>query len=141
MSRRYDDLISQSRPVSKKHPPMTMNNRAAQFLPFSALSGLDGALAETARETLPRIELSADELAELDARLRALAEFDRPEATLTVFIPDASKDGGAYVPIACTIKRIDPDSRAVFLTNGQSIPMRDIYAVDSDVLPKVITTR
>ena len=44
MSRRYDDLISQSKPVSKKHLPMTMNNRAAQFLPFSALSGLDGAL-------------------------------------------------------------------------------------------------
>ena len=136
MSGRYDDLINQSRPVSKKHPPMTINNRAAQFLPFSALNGLDGALAETARETLPRVELSADELAELDARLRALAEFDQPEALITAFIPDANKDGGAYVPIACTIKRIDSDLHAVILMNGQSIPIRDIYAVDSDVLPK-----
>lgn len=41
MSGRYDDLIHQSRPVSKKHPPMTINNRSAQFLPFSALNGLD----------------------------------------------------------------------------------------------------
>ena len=134
MSGRYDDLLHLPRPVSQRHPPMTMRNRAAQFLPFAALAGYDVALSETARETLPRIELSDDEKAALDKRLRALAAMERPEATLTVFIPDTAKDGGAYVPIVCAIKRIDSALRSVRLTDGRSIAIDDIYAVESPVL-------
>jgi len=36
--------------VSKKHPQMTMYQRAAQFAPFAALVGHDRAIEETARE-------------------------------------------------------------------------------------------
>lgn len=37
------------RPVSKHHAPMPLENRAAQFAPFAALTGYDDAIAETAR--------------------------------------------------------------------------------------------
>lgn len=45
----YDDIIKMKRPVSKKHPPMSIQDRAAQFAPFAALSGHKEALEEEAR--------------------------------------------------------------------------------------------
>lgn len=45
----YDDIIDLPRPVSKKHPPMDIMDRAAQFAPFAALTGYDEAVRETAR--------------------------------------------------------------------------------------------
>ena len=43
---KYEDMIDMKRPVSKKHPPMPIKDRAAQFSPFAALSGHREALAE-----------------------------------------------------------------------------------------------
>ena len=43
---KYEDMIDMKRPVSKKHPPMPIKYRAAQFSPFAALSGHREALAE-----------------------------------------------------------------------------------------------
>lgn len=45
----YEDIINLSHPVSKKHPQMSMHDRAAQFAPFAALSGHDEVIAETER--------------------------------------------------------------------------------------------
>ena len=35
----YEDIIHLPHPVSKKHPPMSLADRAAQFSPFAALTG------------------------------------------------------------------------------------------------------
>lgn len=48
-SGKYDDIIHMDRPVSKHHMPMPIENRAAQFAPFAALTGYEEAIAETAR--------------------------------------------------------------------------------------------
>ena len=40
----YDDIINLPHHVSKRHPQMSMWNRAAQFAPFSAVSGHDAAI-------------------------------------------------------------------------------------------------
>ena len=37
-------------PVSQKHPPMPLKDRAAQFMPFAALTGHTAAIKETARQ-------------------------------------------------------------------------------------------
>ena len=52
---RYADIINLPRPKSS-HKPMSMHDRAAQFSPFSALTGLDDELAETARIVDSKIE-------------------------------------------------------------------------------------
>lgn len=52
----YDDIIHLPHPVSKKHPPMSLSDRAAQFSPFSALTGYDKALEETAELARERVE-------------------------------------------------------------------------------------
>lgn len=38
---RYDDIIDLPHPVSRKHPQMPAEDRAAQFSPFAALTGYE----------------------------------------------------------------------------------------------------
>ena len=46
---RYDDIINLPYPFESRHPRMPLEKRAAQFAPFSALSGHGEAIEETAR--------------------------------------------------------------------------------------------
>ena len=45
----YEDIIGLPHPVSKKHPPMSISDRAAQFSPFAALTGFEEEIDEAAR--------------------------------------------------------------------------------------------
>lgn len=47
---RYDDIKSLPHHRSRKHPPMSMHNRASQFMPFAALTGYETLIAQTAQE-------------------------------------------------------------------------------------------
>ena len=46
----YDNIIHLPHHVSKRHPQMSMWNRAAQFAPFAALTGYEDAIQESAKE-------------------------------------------------------------------------------------------
>lgn len=48
MDNEYDDIINLEHPTSKRHPRMSMMQRAAQFAPFAALNGHEEAVSETA---------------------------------------------------------------------------------------------
>ena len=52
----YDDIIGLPHPVSKKHPPMPMQARAAQFAPFAALTGHRESIRETAKRKMDDLE-------------------------------------------------------------------------------------
>ncbi len=56
----YEDIVDLPHHVSTRHTPMPMIKRAAQFLPFAALTGYDDALAETARLTENLVELTGE---------------------------------------------------------------------------------
>ena len=43
----YQDMIYLPHHVSKRRPRMSTASRAAQFLPFAALTGFDAAIRET----------------------------------------------------------------------------------------------
>ena len=66
---KYDDVINLPHHVSKTHKPMPLINRAAQFAPFSALTGYDDAITEAGRQTTNREVPSSSELAILSNRL------------------------------------------------------------------------
>lgn len=128
--RRYDDIIDLPHPVSRTHPRMPAANRAAQFLPFAALSGYGDVIDETARLTDRRIELSESEKAELNARLSRLAERLPAAARLTWFVPDARKDGGRYASEVAVVRRILPEEGTLRLADGRSIPLGDLIGVE-----------
>lgn len=45
----YQDLLDRPCPISTKHPPMPIKDRAAQFAPFAALTGHREVIEETRR--------------------------------------------------------------------------------------------
>ena len=49
-SHRYDDIIQLPHYQSKTRPHMSLHDRAAQFAPFSALTGYENAIDETIEE-------------------------------------------------------------------------------------------
>ena len=53
---RYDDIINLPHPISRTHTPMSMEARAAQFMPFAALTGHAEAIRETARRHMEKLE-------------------------------------------------------------------------------------
>ena len=134
MSGPYDDMIDLPHPASKKHPRMSIQDRAAIFSPFAALSGHGAAIAETAKLTDQRMELDEDTKAELDQRQVVLLEHieEQPEVTVTWFQPDERKDGGAYLTATGRLKKIDEVARILSLQDGTSIPLEDVVRIESD---------
>ena len=61
---RYGDIIEKERHISMRHAPLSMEQRAAQFAPFAALTGHDAAVREAARrneaEILNKVEAIKD---------------------------------------------------------------------------------
>ncbi len=51
----YSDIIDLPHPISKKHPQMSMTERAAQFSPFAALTGHAEAVQAKATEVAEKI--------------------------------------------------------------------------------------
>ena len=108
-----------------------MENRAAQFAPFAALSGHDAAIAETARLTTKRPELTSEELYKLSRRLTYAIEKDAL-ITITFFQPYALKQGGSYRQVIGRVKKIDEINGLVFLRDQQTIALDCIENIDSD---------
>ena len=131
----YDDIINLPHHVSAARPQMSMINRAAQFSPFAALTGYDAAIRETGRLTDSRIELSEDSRADLDRKQRLLSDrlTDHPEVSVTYFIPDGRKAGGAYVTVTGIVKKLDGLQRIIVLTDGTMIPLDEILELESDL--------
>lgn len=128
----YRDIIHMPHHVSPTREQLSMEERAAQFSPFAALTGHEAAIRETARLTDARIELSDDELNDLDRKYQMLTEqlASVPEIRITFFRPDHRKSGGSYVTISGIVKKIDPFFRKIHLTDGNIIAMDDVLKFD-----------
>lgn len=133
---KYEDIIDLPHHVSARHPQMSRQDRAAQFSPFAALTGLDAALQETARLTDRRITLDEYEQAALDERLQALrAQIARhPRVTVTYFVEDTLKEGGAYCTAAGQAQkladRMESQETLLVLDSGEEIPLGDILHME-----------
>lgn len=132
---KYDDIINLPHYVSTKHKPMSMQERAAQFSSFSALLGLDDELAEAARLTDSKLVLSEDKATELNEKLRLLTEkaSEHPEIQIEYFIPDETKEGGAYHIIKGSFRWYDSGKSSIVLSEGKSISVGDIYSIDGEI--------
>ena len=135
---KYDDIIKLSHHISKKHPQMSMEERAAQFAPFAALVGYEDAVEETARITNKRIELNEEEKNALNIKLQMLKEQIRiqiyPNITIMYFVPDLKKDGGKYIKISGTVKKIDEYRQLIILDDKTVIFINEIISINGESL-------
>ena len=135
-SGKYDDIINLPHHVSKKHPRMSLEARAAQFAPFAALTGYDEVIRETARFTNKRIEINEEIKAILDEKLLLIKEQikTRPNISVTYFVPDSKKEGGRYVSLTGKVIKIDEYKQHIILENKIEIPISEIVEITGDIL-------
>ena len=131
MKETYQDIIHLPRPVSQRHAPMTLQDRAAQFAPFAALTGHEEAVKETARLTETRIQLDVDEIQLLDQKLQYIRDHldECPAVILTHFVPDARKAGGRYLEHEGVVKKIREYDHVIVMEDGTEIPIADIIRI------------
>ena len=127
----YDDIKHLTRPQYDDLHPMSMHDRAAQFSPFAALVGYDDAVAETARLTDSKVELTEDEMSELNADLNRLLDSldEQPQISVTYFVPDEKKSGGRYVEKLGVVRIYDSYSQELVFTDGVRIAVADMSAL------------
>ena len=79
--------------------------------------------------------MSEDDRAGLDRKRQLLSDrlTDHPEVSVTYFIPDGRKAGGAYVTVTGIVKKLDDFQRLMILTDGTSIPLDEILDLESDL--------
>ena len=114
MNEKYKDMLRLPHPVSATHPRMSLQDRAAQFSPFAALTGYGDALKETARLTDHFVELDEDRKQEIDRQIGYLQQ---------------RKNGGAYNTLEGCVQKIDENSKSLRI-QGTEILVDKIYQID-----------
>lgn len=132
MAGKYDDIIHLPRPVSQRHAPMTVQDRAAQFAPFAALTGYEEVIEESGRLTDSRIDLDEGEISLLNEALNRIKERlpEQPPVRLTCFRPDGRKAGGAYCTVTGRVKKLDEYEKNLLLADGREIPLEQIFEIE-----------
>ena len=110
---------------------MPLQDRAAQFSPFAALTGYDDALRETARRTDRFVELDEDRKQEIDRQISYLQQhlLDTVPVKIIYFVPDEKKDGGSYTAVEGCVRKIDENTKSLRI-QGTEIPVERIYEID-----------
>lgn len=131
MSGKYDDIIGLSRPYSPR-PKMPLNDRAAQFAPFAALTKFGEEIKESNRRTVYKEEYSDDYLEEVDLVFRQIEEniSERPKIRVKYFVPDERKSGGAEKEIIGRAKKIDRAFGTIEFEDGLKLKVSDILFIE-----------
>ena len=130
----YGDILELAHHVSKTHPQMSREKRAAQFAPFAALTGYDGKVKERARLTENERKVAKDRAEELEWALEELDQRlkngEEVQVAVTYFVPDEKKTGGAYETVKDRVKKIDHEKRCIVFMNGRKLEVDFIYEID-----------
>lgn len=129
---KYDDIINLPHHVSSVRPHMSVEERAAQFSPFAALTGHGEAIRETERQTEREIILDENELEILDGKLRHILsdETDNKEIKVIYYVPDENKSGGKYVECSGKPAKTDEYRQVLVMEDGTEISIGKIVDIE-----------
>lgn len=141
MTGKYDDIIGLSRPESRR-PKMTMNDRAAQFAPFAALTKFGEEIRESNRKTSDEIELGDGDIEQIDEVLRGIErriEENKAEGAgnegfaivVAYFVRDKVKPGGRVEEYIGNVKKIDRVGRKLIFYGGKIVDMQDLLSLSA----------
>ena len=129
---KYDDIINLEHHVSTKHSRMSLENRSAQFAPFSALTGYEEAVTEEARVTESRIDIDEEAKIEVNEKLNYIMKhLDKNIiVSVTYFEKDKKKQGGSYKTIKGIIKKIDDSRKTIEMQTGEIIKIEELKKIE-----------
>lgn len=141
MTGKYDDIIGLSRPESRR-PKMTMNDRAAQFAPFAALTKFGEEIRESNRKTSDEIELGDGDIEQIDEVLRGIerrieenkadgADNEGFAIAVAYFVRDKVKPGGRIEEYIGNVKKIDRVGRKLIFYGGKIVDMQDLLSLSA----------
>lgn len=141
MTGKYDDIIGLSRPESRR-PKMTMNDRAAQFAPFAALTKFGEEIRESNRKTSDEIELGDGDIEQIDEFLRGIErriEENKADGAgnegfaiaVAYFVRDKVKPGGRVEEYIGNVKKIDRVGRKLIFYGGKIVDMQDLLSLSA----------
>ena len=143
-AQKYGDIIEMERPQTeeslRKHPRMTLQNRAKIFSPFSPLRGYDEQLAAEKQRTerVPKRILTEEEMSALSDRLMQVTK----GMTITVryFVEDTAHPEipavGNYVTLTGRVESIDPVFRTLQIAKVV-VPFEDLVEVSGDEIMEI----
>ena len=99
---------------------MSRQDRAKQFMPFSALKGYEEALRRKEKIVLPRMELSEEYQEVMDQELRKVKQRD--------IIEIVYYEKGEYLKMTGMVAKVDKDSRVLKIVD-KKIGFDDLYAI------------
>lgn len=127
----YGDIIELPRHISKRHTPMNIQNRAAQFAPFSALTGHNDEVMEKARLTEDFILLDESQIEAINNDLNYIINNFNSIDTIYIkyFIKDEKKHGGRYESKKQGVKKIDAYKNLIILKDNTKINFENILEI------------
>lgn len=128
---KYDDIINLPHYEPKNHKRMSIESRSSQFAPFSALTGYEDEVKETARLTDKEISLTNEQKLIIDEKLRFIKDKDIC-IKITYFVKDKVKSGGKYFDKYGVVKKIDFFNKLVFFDDKFKLNMNDIIDIEID---------
>ena len=141
---KYGDIIEMERPQTeeslRKHPRMTLQNRAKIFSPFAALRGYDEQLAAEKQRTerVPKRILTEEEMSALSDRLMQVTK----GMTITVryFKEDTAHPEvpavGNYITLTGKADRIDPVFRTLQV-GDTVVPFEDLVEISGEGIMEI----
>ena len=125
----YTGLYDMEHPALKHHKRMSAMERAAQFMPFSALTGYEESLSEEERKTETRKLIVPEEKENIRNLLTCLFFGEKKEAEVLYFVEDTKKEGGHYFVYRGKVRRVDEVNQVVVFEDGTRISFSDIDGI------------
>lgn len=127
---KYEEILYLPHHTSSKRKHMSLENRSAQFAPFSALTGYEDKINETGRLTDEKIELTEEAKEQINNQLFWLKNHKEEKFNITYFIKDSKKSGGYYQTSTTKLKKIDSIEQIITTSSNQKILIDNIVKIE-----------
>lgn len=124
---RYDDILQVDYPFALKHERMPRNERAAQFMPFAALTGHSEVIREAGLELDDKPVISNDKKEELDLLINFI--LGNGLVAKYTFFEKNRADKGYLKEYLGIVKRYDLKEKSLIFRDKKKILVADILDI------------